>query len=323
MGLNAESQALMKLVEESGAPPLHTVSPHEARARSAALLALTGEPHPVEVVRELVVPSLVDDHDIGARLYWPEVDPDGPLIVYYHGGGWVQGSLDHADRACRELCVASGMALLSVDYRLAPEAKYPLPFEDAWSALQFARRTNETLGGDGRIVLAGDSAGGNLAAAVALRNRDEGGPAILHQLLVYPVTDHDFGRASHLFASEGLLTTEAMQYFWAHYVDAPDQAREPYASPLRAESHGGLPSATVVVAENDPLRDEGVAYARALEAAGVDVELIPCHGAMHGFWTLLGALPSGRDVIRTCGARMRATASSTVQREPTTAGGTR
>lgn len=323
MALNSESQALMKLVEESGAAPLHTVSPAEARARSAALLELTGEPRDVADVRDVVVPSLVDDHEIGARLYWPVSEPSGPLILYYHGGGWVQGSLETADRACRELCAESGMPLLSVDYRLAPEARYPLPFEDAWSALQYARAEAAALGGDGRTLIAGDSAGGNLAAAVTLRNRDVGDEPLLHQLLVYPVTDCDFGRPSYLFSSDGLLTAETMKWFWGHYVADLAQAAEPYASPLRAADHRGLPSATVVVAENDPLRDEGIAYARALESAGVDVELVPCPGTLHGFWTLLGALPSGRDVIRTCGARLREVAVADTNHESTTAGGTR
>lgn len=303
MPLAQESAALIAMMEEMQAPPLESLGPDEAREMAAGLVELAGEGRPVGAVEELTVPAL-DGTQLAARLYRPTPEAVSPLIVYYHGGGWVIGDLETVDATCRELCSESGMNVLSIDYRLAPEHKFPVPVDDAWAALLFAASNESRLGGDGRIVVAGDSAGGNLAAAVALRARDENGPRIDHQLLIYPVTDYSYDTDSYRAASDGILTADTMRYFWEHYLRSSEDGAHPYASPLRAPDLSGLPAATVVTAEYDPLHDEGVAYARRLQEAGVDVELTEYDGTLHGFCTLIGALPTGKTALEAMAKRM-------------------
>jgi acetyl esterase len=214
--------------------------------------------------------------------------PHGALpgtIVYYHGGGWVVGALDDFDQTCLALAVRSGRALYSVGYRLAPEHPFPAAADDAYSALAgIAVRAREP------IVVIGESSGGNLAAMTALHARDAGGPPIRLQVLVFPVTDHSFERPSYQACGERgyVITTAEMQWFWDQYVPSPED--RPQASPLRAPGLNGLPPALVVVAECDPLRDEGVEYAQRLGSAGVQVDLREYPGAVHGFLGMLGVV---------------------------------
>jgi acetyl esterase len=208
-----------------------------------------------------------------------------PVLVYLHGGGWVIGTLDSYDATCRELAQGAGCVVVSVDYRLAPEHRYPAAPEDCYAAVQWVAANAASLGADAkRLAVGGDSAGGNLSAVVSQMARDRGGPAIRFQLLIYPVTDADFTRRSYVDNAEGyLLTTASMRWFWDHYV--PEQAKraEPYASPLRAADLSGLPPAWVCTAEFDPLRDEGEAYAKRLQQAGVSTTLTRFDGLIHGF----------------------------------------
>ena len=212
------------------------------------------------------------------------------MILYLHGGGWVIGTIDGYDTMARKLAERTSCAVALVDYRLAPEHRYPTAVDDCYAGLEWTAARLEEITGrpDGPLIVAGDSAGGNLSAVVALRARDRNGPEIALQVLIYPVTDADLSRPSYVEAeNQLLLTTDAMAWFWDHYV--PDTARraEPDASPLRAPDLTGLPPAVVLTAEHDVLRDEGEAYADRLRAAGVPVETHRLAGQMHGFFTLL------------------------------------
>ena len=226
--------------------------------------------------------------EIAVRVYRPEGEGRLPALVYFHGGGWVIGSLETHDGACRELANRIGCVVVSVDYRLAPESRYPAAAEDCYAATKWVAEHAHALGVDAaRIGIGGDSAGGNLTAAVALMARDRGGPALRHQLLIYPVTDADFTRPSYRENAEGyLLTTKAMEWFWGHYVPDPARREEPYAAPLRAKDLSGLPPAFVLTAEYDPLRDEGEAFAARLQQAGVPTRLQRYAGAIHGFFAM-------------------------------------
>jgi acetyl esterase len=225
---------------------------------------------------------------IPLRIYRPEGKAPLPALVYFHGGGWVIGSLETHDPSCRDLANRIGCVVVSVDYRLAPEARYPAAAEDCFTATKWVAENAKPLGVDAaRIGIGGDSAGGNLTAVVALMARDRGGPALRHQLLIYPVTDADFSRRSYRENAEGyLLTTKAMEWFWGHYVPDPARRQEAYAAPLRAKDLSGLPPAFVLTAEYDPLRDEGEAYAKRLQQAGVPTRLQRYDGAIHGFFAM-------------------------------------
>jgi acetyl esterase len=222
------------------------------------------------------------------RIYRPEGEAPFPALVYFHGGGWVIGSLETHDGACRDLANRVGCVVVSVDYRLAPEARYPAAAEDCYAATKWVAENALALGLDARrIGIGGDSAGGNLSAVVALMARDRKGPALRHQLLIYPVTDADFTRASYRENAEGyLLTTKAMEWFWNHYVPEAARRAEAFAAPLRAKDLSGLPPAFVLTAEYDPLRDEGEAYAKRLQQAGVATRLQRYDGAIHGFFAM-------------------------------------
>ncbi|MCX7229137.1 MAG: alpha/beta hydrolase [Burkholderiales bacterium] len=232
-----------------------------------------------------------------------------PLVVFFHGGGWVVCDLDTHDAVCRRLCLGSGAVVVSVDYRLAPEHRFPAAPDDCAAATRWAFANAAALGADPkRVVIAGDSAGGNLAAAVALRLRDEGGPRAAGQLLVYPVTDHHTaGFASYVENAEGYgLTRDTMAWFWDHYLGGPMDAAaaaalSPQAVPLRAADLRGLPPALVLTAGYDVLRDEGEAYATRLREAGVAVESERFDGMHHGFFNWGGVLDGAdRAIARTC-----------------------
>ncbi|MBU6252003.1 MAG: alpha/beta hydrolase [Alphaproteobacteria bacterium] len=235
---------------------------------------------------------------VEARLYVPNGAPETPpLIVYFHGGGWVLGSLDTHDTTCRELAEDSSAAVLSIDYRLAPEARYPAAAEDCYDATCWARDHAAELGIDGtRLAVAGDSAGGNLAAAVSLMARDRGGPALRHQLLIYPVTDADFTTSSYIANGSGayFLSTSAMRWFWQHYLGGTAPQDAPLARVLHTSDLAGLAPATVITAQYDPLRDEGDAYAQKLAEAGVATDHHIAPGMIHGFFGMTAAVPDAR-----------------------------
>tara|TARA_B100000686_G_C16781220_1_gene972013 strand:+ start:1419 stop:2351 length:933 start_codon:yes stop_codon:yes gene_type:complete len=237
-----------------------------------------------------------ENNTIIARLYKPhEIDNPAPVVVYFHGGGWVIGSIETHDSLCRSLANRTQAIVISIGYRLAPEHPYPAALEDCYSSLvQLSAGVNELSIDPQRLVVAGDSAGGNLAAAVALLARDRGGPKIRYQLLIYPCCDIDPDRWPSMSEdNEGSpLSGSLMRWFYRHYVGVEKFIEDPYAAPLRAADLSDLPPALIVTAEVDPLRDEGAAYADALAAAGVDVHYECAMGQVHGFLNYADAVPS-------------------------------
>lgn len=238
--------------------------------------------------------------DVPVRIYTPMglVDRAAPALVWFHGGGWVIGDLDGADFNCRAMANRSGCRVISVDYRLAPEARFPAAVEDSFAVTAWVAANPDATGIDPRrLAVGGDSAGANLATVVAHLAKARGGPSLAFQALIYPVTDHGYDTPSYRENAEGyLLTREAMVGFWNHYLSGPDDGANPLASPLRAADLSGLPPALVITAEFDPLRDEGEAYAARMRAAGVPVEAVRYHGQIHGFYGN-AAIDDGRAAI--------------------------
>jgi acetyl esterase len=263
------------------------------RSRTAAL----GPFEEVAAVTDHRVP--VTGGEITVRVYKPAGMGPHPVLVFYHGGGWVIGDLYTHDGICRSIVNAAGCAVASVDYRLAPEFKYPVPVEDSYAGLLWVVANATRLGLDpARIAVGGDSAGGNLAAVMALLARDRRGPRLLLQILVYPVTNYDFGYASYRENATGfVLTTEDMRWFWRHYLSREEQGRELMASPMQAKSVADLPPALVITAGCDPLRDEGEAYAARLRDAGVAVTLTQYPGMFHGFLRMTRILDQSRVLL--------------------------
>ena len=222
-----------------------------------------------------------------------------PLLVLFHGGGFIAGSIDSHDGGARELCAQARAIVVSVDYRLAPEHKFPAAAEDCHVALLWVAAHAAELGGDStRLAITGDSAGGNLAAAVALMNRDRGGPPLALQALVYPVIDPACNTPSAVANREHyMLTTASMRWMWGLYVESPADFANPYAAPSAAASLAGLPPALVITAEFDPLRDEGEAYGRALAAAGVAVTISRYNGMIHGFASFFDITPRASEAV--------------------------
>jgi len=287
--IEPEVQLLLRLRALGRRPPVESLSVPQAReevSRDAASFA--GAPLPVARVDEIAVPGAAGM--LGARLYVPAGLPSppgeaAPMLVYLHGGGWVVGDLDTHDQPCRFLARESGILVLSIDYRRAPEHKFPAPVDDCLAALRFAIDDAGSLGADpARVAVGGDSAGGNLAAAVTRLCTIEGGPAPTLQLLIYPVTDLSRKRESYRLFREGFFLTESnMDWYRAHYLPDESAARDPRASPVLATDLAGLPPAHVVTAGFDPLRDEGEDYARLLQDAGVPVRLTRERRLIHGF----------------------------------------
>jgi len=281
MPVDAEIQCLLDALK--GAPPMESLSVEALRA-SVPVPPLAARPK-VRATEDVLIPGAPP---IPARVYRPiELQSDG-LVIFLHGGGFVVGSLETHDHVCRDLCRRAGIVVLAVDYRLAPEAKFPAAVDDSLNAARWALRNAVGLSvNQGNIIIAGDSAGGNLAAVTAIRLRDEGEP-LRGQLLIYPVTDyHTPGTASYFEHASGYsLTRAAMIRFWREYLANEEGATHVYAAPLRASDLGNLPPAFVMTAELDPLRDEGEAFARRLADAGVAVMLKRYDGMIHGFFRM-------------------------------------
>lgn len=295
---NIDPQAwfILKQLESAGAPPMELLTPEQARM-AADFRLLAEAPEEVEKVENRTIP--VHGGEIQVRIYTPEGVGPFPALVYYHGGGWVIGNLDTVDVPCRMLANRAGCIVVSVDYRLAPEHKFPTAAEDAYAAAKWVSENAASIGVDPeRIAVGGDSAGGNLAAVVALMARDQGGPSIAYQMLIYPVTNHSYDTESYRDNAEGyFLTKNTMVWFWNHYLRDEQDGKHPYASPLLEEDLSGLPPALVITAGFDPLRDEGEAYAERLKAAGVPVEATCYDGMIHGFFWMPGMLAQGNAVI--------------------------
>lgn len=278
----------------SGARPLYEMSLAEAReADLAAIKAGRGDPTPVAEVTPLTVPG--PDGDLDARLYRPDGDGPFPVLLYYFGGGWTLGNLETCDEVCRRLCTGAGCLVMSVAYRLAPEHPFPAAPHDCHAAARWAAAHVDGHGGDpSRLAVGGDSAGGNLAAAVTLLARDRG-PSLTCQVLVYPNVDHGADTASMQENTDPhLFNRRSVEWYWGHYLRQPEDGADPLASPLRAADLGGLPPALVITAEYDPLRDEAEQYADRLATCGVPVQQARYEGMAHGFFTMTGTLHAAR-----------------------------
>jgi acetyl esterase len=301
-------QELLDQLTEMGVPDVADLSVDEARQLVEELFVLDdAQLDEVGAVQELEIPGPVGG--IPVRVYRPDGDGPHPVVVFFHGGGWVVGNLDTHDQGCRALCDAGDCVVVSVDYRLAPEHPFPVPVEDCYAATEWVTANSHVVDADlDRLVVAGDSAGGNLAAAVSLLARERDGPEIAHQYLVYPVTNHAFDTASYAENAEGyFLTRASMEWYWDHYLPTDVDGLNPVASPLRARDLSGLPPASVVTCGFDPLRDEGIEYAERLADAGVAVDHHHHEAMIHGFFTMLGEpdLPQARAAVATAGETIR------------------
>jgi acetyl esterase len=304
MPLDPEVEAFLRQLAEMGGKPFHQMTVAEAREAIVALLGDVPRPQ-VAKVEDGKVPG--PGGEIPVRIYWPEGQGPFGVLVYYHGGGWVIGNLETHDSVCRCLTRYANCITISVDYRLAPEHKFPAAPEDCYAAALWASQNASALGGDpSRLAVGGDSAGGNLAAVVAYMAKRRGGPRLVHQLLIYPVTNYAFDTPSYTENAEGyLLTKQDMVWFWGHYLRDEADGESPYASPLRAHDLAGLPAATVITAEYDPLRDEAEEYALRLARAGVPTARLRYQGMIHGFTSLYHVISAGRHSLWTSAASLR------------------
>ncbi|TAK23783.1 MAG: alpha/beta hydrolase [Chloroflexota bacterium] len=310
MALDPEARAVLDATAALGLPPMEEGTPEVARAAMIERRKLVaGEPRPVASIVDRLIPGPVGD--IAVRVYRPR--PGAlPALVFFHGGGWVIGTIDTHDPICRDLAVLGDCAVISVGYRLAPESRFPAAADDAFAATRWTIDNADELGIDaGRVSVGGDSAGGNLAAAVALMARDRGYLDLKYQLLIYPVTDHGFDTPSYLANAEGYgLTRAQMIWFSNHYLANAGDATHPYAAPLRAPSLAGLPSAYVVTAGYDVLRDEAISFVERLRADRVAVEHVHYDGLIHGFFGMGAAIrvanAAVQDAARALGAALRA-----------------
>jgi acetyl esterase len=303
--LDPEIQPIVEMMDAAPGPPAHLVPVEQARAaheRESRVLGGPGEE--VESVRDVTVPG--PGGPIPVRVFRPAGEGPLPVVAYVHGGGWAIGSLDAFGPVCRALANASGAVVASIDYRLAPEHPFPAGLDDVRAAVRWLAGNARELDGDpDRIAVAGDSAGGNLATVTARRLRDEGGPALRFQALVYPVCDSALNTPSYRECAAGFgLSALGMKRYWEWYLDGADGSR-PDASPLQAEDMSGLPPAFILTVRDDVLRDEGEAYARALEAAGVPVTLRRYDGAVHGFFRWLEKAEISRRAVAEVGAALR------------------
>ena len=307
--LDPQVAAVLAKIRLAGNPEYWQMTPAQAREwhnRKAGILDIPREP--VHAVEDRTVPA--DDAGVPVRIYTPRPsNSPWPVLVWLHGGGHVVGSLQSYDALCRKLALSADCIVVSVDYRLAPEHKFPAGVIDSFAALQWAGRHAADFGGDpGRIAIGGDSAGGNLAAVCAILARDAGGPALAFQLLVYPRTAPDEDSPSHRALAEGyMLTRKVILWFHDHYR-ASDMDREDFRyAPLIASDLSRLPPALIVVGEYDPLRDDGIAYANRLRDADNDVELADYAGMVHPFFSMGGAVDAGRRaMVQAAGALRRA-----------------
>jgi acetyl esterase len=310
--VHPQAQQVLDGKAAAGVPPLWELSPDQGRAVVEANGEIIGAGPEVASVRDITIPSSAGG--MPARVYSPSSVGDAPgVVAYYHGGGWVVGSVNSWDACCRVLAVASGCDVVSVEYRLAPEHAFPAATDDAFSALEWIASPSGLAAGR-PVVVAGDSAGGNLALVSALRARDAGGPALALQLLVYPAVDCDLDRKSYheYDGDEFIVNRGDMVWFWNHYAPDPAVRVNPYASPLRAGDLSGLPPAYVITAEHDPLRDEGFECAERLRAARVPVEHRHFGSQIHGFFTFVNLLDDADRAVTEAGLAIRAAVDAAV-----------
>ena len=310
MPLDPQARDVLDQLAALGLPPNHTVSPEEARRNRKARPVAPGPE--VAEVEERSLPGV--GPDIPVRIYTPGGSGPFPALGWFHGGGWVIGDLDTADGTARHLAVEAGCVVVSVDYRLAPETKFPGAADDCYGATEWISQNAPSINVDRtRIAVGGDSAGGNLAAAVCLMARDRGGPPLAFQLLVYPVTARDFSTGSYQQNSDGYsLTADDMKWYWDQYLSSEADAANPYAAPLVAQDLRGLPPALVITAEFDPLRDEGEAYGRRLQEAGVSATRTRYDGMIHGFFAMSAVMDKGKRAISEASTALKKAFSANV-----------
>jgi acetyl esterase len=307
MPLDPQAKALLDFLGVTTLPGIETLTPQAARDRSKAFLEARKQMgvEPVHHVRDSRIPGPAGE--IPIRIYAPDIQKPAPALIYFHGGGWVLGNLDGHDGVCRSLANQAQCAVVSVDYRLAPEAKFPAAVEDSYAATEWVAANAGELGIDAnRIAVGGDSAGGNLASVITHMARDRKGPKLIYQLLIYPATDMRMTAPSIEENAAGpLLTKASIIWFMDHYLRGEEDKTHPMASPALVSDLSNLPPAFILTAECDPLRDEGEAYGRSLESAGVPAEVKRYAGMPHGFFSFGAALETAKQAVADAANRLR------------------
>ncbi|MDP6690632.1 MAG: alpha/beta hydrolase [Alphaproteobacteria bacterium] len=309
MAVDGDIQKILDLIEQAGRPPYRDQTLEEARAGYQVMVNLMDpDEEPIHRTLDRTIPGPAGE--IPVRVYWPRETPAGeslPVFVYLHGGGFVIGDLNTHDPLCRRLCNRGDCIVVSVDYRLAPEHPFPASGEDCIAAMNWCAANATELGGDGsRLAIGGDSAGGNLSAVCARTARDQGGPELRLQLLIYPGVAPRRDSESHAAFGEGyVLTRDNIEWFMEQYTGGRNLEEDPGFAPAIAADHSGQAPAEIIVAGYDPLRDEGIAYAEALSAAGVATKLVNYEGAVHAFMQYYGASAACREAVEHCGAVLK------------------
>lgn len=307
MPLDPQAQAFVTSVTDAGFRPFETMTPAEARMAIRPFGTLGGAPEGVASIDHTFIPGLTAD--LPVWIYRPDGGGDGPMpgLIFFHGSGWVIGNVEVCDCVSRSLANRTGCVVFAVNYQKAPEHKFPVPLDDCYVATRWVFDNASALGLDAaRIGVIGDSAGGNLAAAVTLRARDEGGPKIAYQVLVHPAVQYGWDTPSAVANAEGYLIQRAsLEWFWNHYVSSPSDALHPYCSPLAARDHSNLPPAFIACAEYDPICDDGRHYAEKLRAAGVPVEFRLYEGMIHGFLWMSGIFDQSKALLDEIGRKVR------------------
>jgi acetyl esterase len=309
MPLDSDIARLLAQIEEPATPRIELLDVAEVRASAALMAPWMGEPPPVANVRHVAIPSA--DGVVMARVFYPATRKALPVLVFFHGGGWVFGSVQNVDVPCRELANESGWIVLAAQYRLAPEARFPAAVYDAHAVLQWVLANAESIGADAsRVVAGGDSSGGNLAVAAALLARDRGDALPMHQLLMYPVLDPQLQGESYREFSDGyLLSRASVVRDWSLYLRDDLDKANPYAAPLRARTLRGMPPATIFTAQYDPVRDDGAAYAQRLREDGVAVEYRCFDGLVHAALQMANVSRRAREFLRAAAHALKAMSS--------------
>jgi acetyl esterase len=305
MPLDPQVEGLLNQIAAMGTPPIASMTVEEARAMSAGFVAMGGEEVPVASARDITIP--VDDAKLGARVYAPDGDGPHPIVVFFHGGGFVIGDLDSHDNVARTICRDAQAIVVAVDYRMGPEHRFPAAPQDCFAATRWVAEHAAEFDGDAsRLALCGDSAGGNLSAVVSQMARDAGGPAITFAALIYPAVDMTLTGGSIVENAKGyFLEKEDMDWFMAQYLNTDEDRSNVMASPALHANLAGLPSCFITTCEFDPLRDEGEAYGAALRANGVQAENKRYDGLIHGAASMAGIVDGGRQMLADVGERLR------------------
>jgi acetyl esterase len=314
MALDPQAEALLKAMKDAGAQPFETMTPAEARVAALAFKDLGGPPEDVESIEHIFIQG--PTADLPAWIYRPRGGGGAglPGLIYFHGSAMVAANISVCDSFSRALANRTGCVVVAVNYQKAPEHKFPIPMDDCYAATRWVFDKASVLGIDiRRIGVIGDSAGGNLAAAVTLRARDERGPRLAYQVLIYPAVQYGWDTPSAVAHAEGFLIHRAtLEWSWTHYVKNPTDGLNPYCAPLAAEDHSGLPPALIVCAEFDPLCDDGRNYADKLAAAGVPVKFRLYKGMIHGFLWMSGVLDQSKALLEEIGREVKATLGTSV-----------